>query len=65
MQPAAKGKSLLSDNFFDQVGGYPCLRLALDAGFERAIVNKSPDECYGRYRHEPVIIVPRPDGLET
>lgn len=34
--------------------------LALDAGFERAIVNKSADECHGRYRLEEVIIVPRP-----
>lgn len=146
---AVKGKSLLSDNFFDQIGGYPCLRrvhnilytklfahpwlkgffvntkreivesqqndfwaslmggpsvyggrsprdahvhmflpaevftirhellgqalteagvprhlretwLELDTKFERAIVNKSPDECHGRYRNEEVIIVPRP-----
>jgi len=144
-----KGKSLLNDNFFEQIGGYPCLRrvhgllytklfthpwlkgffvhtkreivesqqtdfwaslmggpknyggrsprdahvhmfmpsevfairhallgealaeaniaphlrekwLALDSQFERAIVNKSPDECRGRYRTEAVIIVPRP-----
>ncbi len=144
-----KGKSLLSDNFFEQIGGYPCLRrvhnllytklfahpwlkgffahtrrevvesqqtdfwaslmggpakyggrsprdahvhmfmpgevfairhkllgdalmevgvasglrerwLELDAKFERAIVNTSPDECHGRYRGEAVIIVPRP-----
>ncbi len=34
--------------------------LTLDAQFERAIVNKSPDECHGRYRGEAVIIVPRP-----
>ena len=34
--------------------------LVLDAGFERALVNKSPDECHGRYRQEAVIIVPRP-----
>ncbi len=148
---AVKGKSLLSDNFFEQIGGYPCLRrvhnilytklfahpwlkgffvrskrdvvesqqtdfwaslmggpsvyggrsprdahvhmflpaevfairhqllgqalveagvapqlreiwLALDAKFERAIVNQSPDECHGRYRSEEVIIVPRPAG---
>jgi truncated hemoglobin YjbI len=145
----AKGRSLLGDNFFEQIGGYPCLRrvhnilytklfchpwlkgffahtkrdvvesqqndfwaslmggpavyggrsprdahvhmflpaevfairhellgealveagvapplrekwLTLDAGFERAIVNQSPDECHGRYRQEAVIIVPRP-----
>ena len=145
----AKGKSLLGENFFDEIGGYPCLQrvhqllysklfahpwlkgffintkrevvesqqndfwaslmggpsryggrsprdahvhmylpaevfalrhellgealkeagvapelrekwLSLDAGFERAIVNKSPDECRGRYRTEKVIIVPRP-----
>ena len=36
--------------------------LALDAKFERAIVNRSPDECQGRYRNEEVIIVPRPAG---
>ena len=154
MQATARGKALLSDNFFDQVGGYPCLRLvhrllyaklfahpwlsgyfvrsdreivqsqqtdfwaqlmggpklyggrsprdahvhlflpaevfairhrlleealveagvgpdlrqkwlAIDASFERAIVNRSPDECYGRYRTEQVIIVPRPDGRKT
>lgn len=35
--------------------------LDLDANFENAIVNKSADECHGRYRSEPVIIVPRPD----
>ncbi|MHA1566222.1 MAG: group I truncated hemoglobin [Alphaproteobacteria bacterium] len=37
--------------------------LAMDANFERAIVNQSPDECHGRYRTESVIIVPRPDGF--
>ena len=37
--------------------------LALDANFERAIVNKSPDECHGRYRTEAVLIVPRPTDL--
>ena len=37
--------------------------LALDAGFERAIVNRSPDECHGRYRTEQVIIVPKPAGF--
>ncbi len=37
--------------------------LRLDAGFERAIVNKSPDECHGRFTTDPVIIVPLPDGL--
>jgi len=36
--------------------------LALDASFERAIVNNSPDECHGRYRTEAVIIVPPPAG---
>ena len=35
--------------------------LAMDSNFEKAIVNKSPDECHGRYRSEEVIIVPRPD----
>ncbi len=148
----AKGKALLSGNFFDEIGGYPCLRrvhnilytklfrhpwlkgffvrskreivesqqndfwaglmggpsiyggrsprdahvhmflpadvfairhkllgdalveagvpahlrekwLAMDANFERAIVNKSADECQGRYRMESVIIVPRPDSI--
>ncbi len=34
--------------------------LALDARFEAAIVNRSPDECHGRYRSEEVIIVPKP-----
>lgn len=46
-----------------EAGVAPHLRekwLALDSGFERAIVNKSPDECHGRYRQEAVIIVPRP-----
>jgi hemoglobin len=37
--------------------------LALDAGFKRAIVNESPDECHGRYRQEEVIIVPKPAGF--
>lgn len=37
--------------------------LKLDAGFRRAIVNKSPDECHGRYRTEEVIIVPKPAGF--
>jgi len=37
--------------------------LKLDAGFRRAIVNKSPDECHGRYRQEKVIIVPKPAGF--
>lgn len=48
-----------------QAGVAPDLRekwLALDARFERAIVNKLPDECHGRYRSEAVIIVPRPAG---
>ncbi len=47
-----------------EAGVAPDLRekwLALDSKFERAIVNKSPDECHGRYRMEAVIIVPRPD----
>ncbi len=34
--------------------------LALDAGFERAVVNETPEECHGRYAEEAVIIVPRP-----
>ena len=49
-----------------EAGVAPHLRtrwLALDAGFERAIVNQSPDECHGRYRTEKVIIVPKPDGF--
>ena len=37
--------------------------LKLDSGFENAIVNKSAEECRGRFRSDPVIIVPRPDGL--
>lgn len=37
--------------------------LRLDSGFERAIVNKSPEECHGRYASDPVIIVPPPGGL--
>ncbi len=37
--------------------------LRLDSGFENAIVNESPEECRGRFRSDPVIIVPRPDGL--
>jgi len=48
-----------------EAGVAPHLRekwLLLDAGFERAIVNKSPDECHGRYRGESVIIVPKPAG---
>ena len=46
-----------------EAGVAPDLRekwLALDAKFERAIVNQSPDECHGRYNTESVIIVPRP-----
>jgi hypothetical protein len=46
-----------------EAGVAPLLRekwLALDAGFERAIVNNSPDECHGRYNGEEVIIVPKP-----
>ena len=35
--------------------------LKLDAGFEAALVKQSPDECKGRYRTEPVIVVPKPD----
>jgi len=49
-----------------EAGVAPHLRekwLALDARFERAIVNKSPDECHGRYRTEAVLIVPRPTDL--
>lgn len=37
--------------------------LELDSGFERAIVNQSPDECHGRYTTESVIIVPVPKGI--
>jgi len=46
-----------------EAGVGPHLRekwLALDAKFERSIVNKSPAECRGRYRGEAVLIVPRP-----
>ncbi len=53
---------LLADALVE-AGVAPELRekwLALDAGFERAVTNKSPDECHGRYRQEAVIIVPRP-----
>ncbi len=49
-----------------EAGVAPDLRekwLAIDAGFKRAIVNESPDECHGRYRGEEVIIVPRPPNL--
>ena len=48
-----------------EAGVAPDLRerwLTLDAGFERAIVNTSADECHGRYRGEAVIIVPKPAG---
>lgn len=34
--------------------------LALDANFERALVNKSVDECQGRYRTEKVIVAAKP-----
>jgi truncated hemoglobin YjbI len=34
--------------------------LTLDANFKKALVNQSPDECQGRYRSEPIIVVPRP-----
>jgi truncated hemoglobin YjbI len=34
--------------------------LKLDTGFEAALVKQSPDECKGRYRTEPVIVVPKP-----
>jgi len=37
--------------------------LGMDSNFEAAVVNKSPDECHGRYRSEEVIIVPRPDKV--
>ena len=37
--------------------------LALDHGFEKAVVNQSSDECHGRYRTEEIIIVPRPDDI--
>ncbi len=37
--------------------------LMLDAQFERAFVNQSPDECHGRYPGESVIIVSRPANL--
>lgn len=50
-----------------EAGVAPELRekwLASDVSFERAIVNKSPDECHGRYRTEEVIVVPRPDDLD-
>jgi len=56
---------LLGDSLIE-AGVAPQLRekwMALDAGFERAIVNKSPDECHGRYRQEAVIIVPKPEGF--
>lgn len=36
--------------------------LTLDANFKKALVNQSADECTGRYRSEPIIIVPRPPG---
>jgi truncated hemoglobin YjbI len=58
---------LLGDSLIE-AGVAPDLRkkwMALDAGFERAIVNKSPDECHGRYRTEEVIIVPKPDGYSA
>ncbi len=53
----------LLDDALVEAGVAPHMRekwLALDAGFESAIVNQSPDECHGRYRLESVIIVPRP-----
>jgi truncated hemoglobin YjbI len=37
--------------------------LEMDTNFEKAVVNKSPDECHGRYRNEEVIIVARPDDI--
>ena len=37
--------------------------LDMDSNFEKAVVNKSPDECHGRYKNEEVIIVPRPDNI--
>jgi hypothetical protein len=37
--------------------------LVMDSNFENAIVNKSPDECHGRYRSEEIIIVPRPNNF--
>jgi hemoglobin len=56
--------ALLGDALIE-AGVAPHLRerwLAMDAKFERAIVNRSPDECHGRYRGEKVIVVPKPES---
>jgi len=37
--------------------------LKLNASFEAALVKQSPDECKGRYRAEPIIVVAKPGGI--
>ncbi len=34
--------------------------IAIDNAFKNSILNKSPDECEGRYRSEPIINIPNP-----
>lgn len=36
--------------------------LSVDEEIRRAIVKESPDQCRGRYRSDPIIIVPKPDA---
>lgn len=52
----------------DEAGVSPMFRdqwLALDAGFERAIVKTSPSQCHGRFVTESVIVPERPPGFEA
>jgi len=34
--------------------------LSLDESFRRVIINKSPDECVGRYKTDPILNFPKP-----
>lgn len=37
--------------------------LSTDEGMRRAVVKESPDQCRGRYKTDPVIIMPKPEGF--
>ena len=38
--------------------------LKIDRAFKRRLVKSSPTECQGRFRTEPILVVPKPPGLD-
>tara|TARA_Y100000590_G_C15119653_1_gene788202 strand:+ start:56 stop:484 length:429 start_codon:yes stop_codon:yes gene_type:complete len=53
---------------FDKIGAPEWLRekwLKIDMAFKAAILKNSPDECFGRYKTDPIINIPNPKNKKA